>query len=88
MPNVILTDEELQEVDQLLTEFDPERHPQTAPHLQALSDEDRKIVCTYVREVQRSILDLGIATRAVSIERKPQDSSHPETTWTPSRTAG
>lgn len=65
MPNVILTDQELQEVDQRLAEFDPERHPETATLLAGLSDEDRQVVCTWVRESQRSALEIAIGMRAV-----------------------
>jgi hypothetical protein len=65
MPNIVLTDEELQEVDRLLTEFDPERHPETVPLLKIVNDDIRQILCTWVRESQRTALDLGLALRAV-----------------------
>jgi hypothetical protein len=65
MPNIILTDEELQEVDALLAEFDPERYPDTARLLEGLGDEDRQVLCTLVRESQRTALEIGLGMRAV-----------------------
>jgi hypothetical protein len=65
MPNIILTDEELQEIDRLLAEFDPERHPETAPLLKRLSDETRATLVTWVREAQRSALEVAIPMRGV-----------------------
>ncbi len=65
MPNIILTDEELQEVDRLLAEFDPEIHKETARLLEGLSDDDRKVVCAVVRETQRAAMEIAIGMRAV-----------------------
>jgi hypothetical protein len=66
MPNIVLTDEELQEVDRLLTEFDPESHPETASTLKILSEDARVTLVTWVRESQRTALDLAIPMRALT----------------------
>jgi hypothetical protein len=54
MPNIILTDDELQEIDQLLARFDPEINPQTALFLEQLTSEAQTVLCTWVREAQRA----------------------------------
>jgi hypothetical protein len=64
MPNIILTDEELQEVDRLLAEYDPERHADTALPLGILGADMREVLCTWTRESQRTALDIALPMRA------------------------
>jgi hypothetical protein len=60
MAQVLLDSSEKEQIEQLVTEFDPATHPSFAPQLENLSGEDLEIVRAYVadetpgREVPRS----------------------------------
>ena len=65
MPSIILSDEERRQIDFLLIEHDPELHRSTAALLENLSDEDRQVLCTWVRESQRQSLEIAIPMRSL-----------------------
>lgn len=73
MPTVTPTVDEQAQIDQLLKEFDPERHPKTAALMQILRDDYRDEIVGYMKKEMLRRVEFALAIKACLENLPPAD---------------